>query len=439
MEDIEKQSDDDVKQVENASPPAPDVPPPPVQFTGKDITRVYRKIDLRLLPMLGLMYLLSFIDRGNIGNAKIQGLVEQLDLTGNRYNIALTMFFIPYCVCEPPANILLKKLRPSRWLPGITVLWGIVMTMMGLVKTYAQLVAVRACLGIAEAGLFPGVVYYLTLWYPRHMCAYRIAIFYSAATIAGAFTGLLAYGIAYMSGTGGLQGWSWIFVLEGLATVVVGVVAAVVLPDLPSTAKFLREDQKEYVLWRKKYDNSTVGEDEHFKWAYVAEAFTDWQLYLHIVVYLSIVTPIYGISLFLPSIINGFGYTREVTQLLTVPPYVFATILIIIFAIHSDRLKIRAPFILVGQVVSLIGFAINLGGGSRGVRYFGTFLCCAAYPTFPLIVAWLGNNVSGHYKRGVSMAAQIGIGNFAGAIASNIYRTQDAPRYAVGREQTFSL
>lgn len=114
------------------------------------------------------------------------------------------------------------------------------------------------------------------------------------------------------------------------------------------------------------------------------------------------------------------------------PPYVFATILIIVFAIHSDRLKIRAPFILVGQVVSLIGFAINLGGGSRGVRYFGTFLCCAAYPTFPLIVAWLGNNVSGHYKRGVSMAAQIGIGNFAGAIASNIYRTQDAPRYAVG-------
>lgn len=432
MSDVEKQKADDVEEIESAASLVHDIPPAPGQFSEQEIQRLYRKIDLRLLPILGAMYLLSFMDRGNIGNAKIQGLVEQLDLTGNRYNIALTMFFIPYCICETPANIFLKKLRPSRWLPGITVVWGIVMTMMGLVKNYPQLVAVRACLGIVEAGLFPGVVYYLTLWYPRHMCAYRIAIFYSAVTIAGAFTGLLAYGIAFMSGTAGLLGWSWIFILEGIATVLVGVVAAFVLPDFPSTARFLQEDEKAYVLWRKKYDNSTVGEDEHFKWAYAVEALTDWQLYLHILVFMSIVAPLYGISLFLPSIINGFGYTPEVTQLLTVPPYVFATILIIVFAMQSDRLQIRSPFILAGQLVSLIGFAINLSGGPRGVRYFGTFLCCAGYAAFPVLVAWLGNNVAGHYKRGVSMATHIGIGNFGGAIASNIFRTQDAPRYAVG-------
>jgi len=117
--------------------------PPPLVLTPEQDRALYRKIDMRLMPILSLMYLLSFMDRGNIGNARLQGLETQLDLTGNRYNIALTLFFIPYCLFECPANLVLKKFRPSRWLPGITVLWGIVMTCMGLVKNYPQLVGCR--------------------------------------------------------------------------------------------------------------------------------------------------------------------------------------------------------------------------------------------------------------------------------------------------------
>jgi len=195
------------------------------QFTPEQQKAVWAKIDRRLMPILALLYLFSFLDRGNIGNAKLQGLTTQLDLTGNEYNIALTMYFIPYCLFECPANLVLKKFRPSRWLPGITVTWGIIMTLMGLVKTYPQLVGVRVCLGVAEAGLFPGVVYYLTLWYPRHKLQYRIGLFFGAASVSGAFSGLLAFGISYMSGTRGLLGWSWIFILEGCATVGVGLLA----------------------------------------------------------------------------------------------------------------------------------------------------------------------------------------------------------------------
>ncbi|EJD40514.1 MFS general substrate transporter, partial [Auricularia subglabra TFB-10046 SS5] len=391
----------------------------------------------RLMPILGFMYLMSFMDRGN---AKIQGLVDQLHLTGNRYNIALFT-----------CSLVLKRLRPSRWLPGITMLWGIVMTTMGLVNNYPQLVAVRVCLGVAEAGLFPGVTYYLTLWYPRHMCAYRIGIFFGAATVAGAFSGLLAYGIGFMSGIEGMLGWSWIFILEGSATVVVGFVALFILPDFPSTARFLREDEKAYVLWRKsmiqwlpreltqqrlEYDNSTVGEAERFKLRYLVQAFLDWQacwpcnpsLYLHILVYMSIITPLFGISLFLP-----FGFNPAITQLLTVPPYVFATIVLLLFTHFSDYYKLRAPFILAGQLMCIVGFAINISDAGRGPKYFGTFLCVGgSYAAFPVLVAWLGNNVAGQYKRGISMAAHIGIGNFGGAVASNIFRTQDAPRYVIG-------
>ncbi|KZS88571.1 MFS general substrate transporter [Sistotremastrum niveocremeum HHB9708] len=407
--------------------------PPPPTLTAAEEKALYRKIDLRLMPILSLMYLLSFMDRGNIGNAKIQGLTTQLHLVGNEYNIALTMFFIPYCLFECPANLVLKRFRPSRWLPGIAIVWGTVMTLMGLVKTYPQLVGVRVCLGVAEAGLFPGVVYYLTFWYPRYELQYRIGLFFGAATLAGAFSGLLAFAISFMNGIDGLEGWSWIFIIEGCATVAVGIVAAFILVDFPSTAKFLTPEERAYVIWKKKYDNSSVGEEEHFAWRFVWAAAKDWQVWLHILIYMSVIGPLYGISLFLPSIIDTFGFTTAQTQLLTVPCYLFATIVLLVFSFWSDRIKMRAPFIYAGLLMLLIGFSIQIADVSHGAKYFGTFFCVAgSYAAFPAVVAWLGNNLAGQYKRGVGMAMHIGIGNFAGAIASNIFRTQDAPRYILG-------
>ncbi|KAJ8596851.1 MFS general substrate transporter [Rhizopogon salebrosus TDB-379] len=410
--------------LERAGSDANNVP----QLTAEQEKKLWRKVDLRLMPILSLMYLVAFLDRANIGNAKLDGLITQLNLTGNRYNIALTMFFIPYCVCEPASNLALKAFRPSRWLPGINLLWGIVMTLMSLVKTYPQLVGVRACLGIAEAGLFPGVVYYLTLWYPRYMLQYRVGLFFGAATIAGAFSGLLAFGIGYMGGTAGLEGWSWIFLLEGLATVVVAILAFFVLVDFPDTAKFLTPEERAFLIWRKRYDNSSVGEEEKFAVKYIWAAFADWQVWCHIFIYFSVVTPLYGITLFLP-----FGYSTSISQLLTVPPYATATMILFVFAYYSDKLKMRSPFILAGLVMCLIGFSINISTAPNGVKYFGTFfIVIGSYAAFPGVVSWLGNNLSGQYKRGVGMALHIGIGNFSGAIAANIYRSEDSPRFLLG-------
>ncbi|THH07739.1 hypothetical protein EW145_g3188 [Phellinidium pouzarii] len=231
----------------------------------------------------------------------------------------------------------------------------------------------------------------------------------------------------------GLEAWSWIFILEGIATVVVGCISLFVLVDFPVTASFLTPEERAYVLWKKKYDNSAVGEVEAFAWRYVWAAFTDWQVWLHILTYFSTVVPLYGISLFLPSIISGFGFTTPITQLLTVPPYVFATIMLLVFGHYSDKLKIRSSFVILGLIICLIGFAINISAAPRGVKYFGTFFCVAgSYTSFSGVVSWLGNNLAGQYKRGAGMALHIGIGNFAGAIASNIYRNQDEPRYILG-------
>ncbi|KAK7687705.1 hypothetical protein QCA50_008921 [Cerrena zonata] len=343
------------------------------------------------------------------------------------------MYFIPYCLVECPANLVVKKLRPSRWLPGITVAWGIIMTCMGLVQNYPQLVVLRVLLGIAEAGFFPGVVLCLTMWYPRHMLQFRVGLFWGGATVAGAFSGLLAYGISFISGKRGLLGWSWIFIIEGMATVVVGVLGFFLLVDFPATAKFITPEERTYIIWRKKYDNSTVGEAEHFKARHVWKAISDWQLWVHVLIYMSVIGPLYSISFFLPSIINGFGFSPAISQLLTVPPYVCATIVTVIFAIWSDRVQKRAPFIYASLLMALIGFSINISNAPHGVKYFGTFFCVSgSYAAFPGVISWLGNNVAGQYKRAASIALHIGLGNLAGAIASNTYRSQDAPRYVIG-------
>jgi MFS family permease len=147
-----------------------------------------------------LLYLLSFLDRTNVGNAKVAGMSTDLDLVGLKYNIAAAVFFVPYSLAEVPSNIILKLFRPSRWLPTIMVAWGLVMTLMCLVNTYQGLLIARVFLGLTEAGLFSGVTYYISLWYPRADRATRIAIVFSAATMAGAFGGILAYVIEKMEG-----------------------------------------------------------------------------------------------------------------------------------------------------------------------------------------------------------------------------------------------
>ncbi|KAF8629066.1 hypothetical protein AX15_003563 [Amanita polypyramis BW_CC] len=260
---------------------------------------------------------------------------------------------------------------------------------MGLVKNYPQLVGVRVCLGVAEAGLFPGVAYYLTMWYPRHALQMRIGYFFGAATIAGAFSGLFAYCIGFMSGTRGYLGWSWIFIIEGAATVAVGVLALFVLVDFPATAGFLTLEERAYVVHKMKYDNSSVGEEEHFEWRHFWDALMDWQVWLHILIYMATIAPVYGIAFFLPSIIHSFGYSTPISQLLTVPPYVTATIILCIWAYYSDKLKMRAPFIYMGLICLVIGYAINLSNARNGVKYFGTFwIVTGAYAAFPGIVVW---------------------------------------------------
>ncbi|KAK8059021.1 hypothetical protein PG994_009469 [Apiospora phragmitis] len=394
-------------------------------FAHLDEKKILRKMDMRLIPMLAVLYLLSFLDRGNIGNAKIEGLQDDLKMSGGQYNWCLTVFFFPYAFFEVPSNLLLKKFRPSRWLPMIMVAWGTVMTLMGIVRNYEGLLAARIFLGVAEAGLYPGCAYYLTMWYCRHEIQLRQAMFFSAASIAGAFSGLLAFAISKMDGVGNLEGWRWIFILEGMVTVLVAAGAFFCLYDFPETATFLTEEERAFVVFRLKYGQQkesdkgerhvAVAESEEFHWRYIWDAFKDWQIWLNVIVYWGIVCPLYGISLFLPSIVNNLGYKSSTAQLMTVPIYIVAAVLAVIVAYVSDRIRKRSPFVIFFLLMMVVGFAI--------LRHlFGV----------PGNIAWLSNNLAGSYKRSAGMAIQIGVGNLGGAMASNFYRQKDSPHYALG-------
>ncbi|KAJ0412951.1 major facilitator superfamily domain-containing protein [Aspergillus carlsbadensis] len=402
--------------------------------------RLLRKMDLHIMPMLTVLYLFAFLDRGNIGNAKIEGLVDDLSMTGSEFNICLSAFFFTYAAFELPSNLLLKKLRPSIWLPALMVAWGTVMTLMGIVQGYHGLLVARIFLGIAEAGLYPGVAFYITMWYCRHEALVRQAFFFSAASIAGAFSGLLAFGIAKMDGVGGYEGWRWIFILEGIATVLVAFIAYFLIHDYPETARFLTDQERQWVLHRLRHQyaagQAQFSSNEKFKWKYVKDALMDWQIYIAIMVFYGIVCPLYGISFFLPTIIKDLGYTSSTAQLLTIPIYITAAVLSVVAAAVSDRLGQRSPLLLLHMACVVAGFVVVLsatGRGVPGVVYFGIFLTVVGvYPALPANVTWLSNNLEGSYKRAAGMAIHIGMGNFAGAMASNFYRAQDSPKFILG-------
>lgn len=394
-----------------------------------------RKLDLRLIPWLTFLYLICFLDRTNIGNAKIAGLTTDVPMTTNQYDDTLSVFFVSYAVFEALANFLLKRLRASVFIPTIMIFWGACMLGMGFVNTWAELMVARWFLGVAEAGLFPGINYYLSCWYRRDEFGVRAAIFFSAAALSGSFGGLLAAAIQTLNGKRDTPGWAWIFIIEGACTIIVGLVSYLIVADFPDEATFLSSDDKARVVLRLKRDNQSSAEYEEFKMHYVWEAIKDWKTYAGMLLYMGPLMPLYAFSLFLPSIVENLSFTNPdaviKNQLLSVPPYAVAAVATVAVGFWSDRVKKRGIFIMCIAPVGIVGFIMLLASTRPGVQYAGTFLgALGIYPPISLIIAWVANNTEGVYKRGIVLGMVIGWGNLNGVVSSNVYRWP--PRYIAG-------
>ncbi|KAK3658394.1 hypothetical protein LTR56_001805 [Elasticomyces elasticus] len=411
-----------------------------VELSPEEGRRILRKIDFRLVPVLSLLYLVAFIDRSNIGNAKIAGLSKDLNLTGLQYNTAVTMFFVSYGFFEVPSNIVLKLMKPSRWIAILMFCWGVVMTLMGIVKNRQGLYAARFCLGIAESGFFPAATFLLTLWYRRYEVQKRMAVFYTAASLSGAFSGLLAYGIEHMQGIDGLGGWQWIFILEGLVPVALSLIIWKLLPDSPETASFLTKREKEYIINRLALETGSghgrVTNADKINWKMIVAAFKEPRIWGAWVMFWGNTIGTYGFTATVPTVIEELGYSSANAQLLTIPIYVFAMIMVLIFAFWSEKVQQRSPFIMAGFAIAAVGFIGQLAiphPGLPGLTYGFLFPVAAGlYCPFIQIVCWIGNNLAPSSKRAVGMALLISVGNFGGIAGSNIFLAKQKPRYPAG-------
>ncbi|KAJ4984597.1 high-affinity nicotinic acid transporter [Stagonosporopsis vannaccii] len=393
--------------------------------------KLLRKLDWHIIPFMSLIYLLCFLDRTNIGNARLDHLEQDLKLHGLQYNDCLAVLFPFYIAAEIPSNIMMKLTRPSIWLSFIMFFWSAAMIAQGFVSNYSGLMATRVFLGVFEGGLFPGVNYYISQWYQRHECGFRMALFFSAATLAGAFGGILARGIAEMSGVGGKSAWSWIFILEGLLSILVSMIAYWCIYDYPATATFLSTKERDEVERRLQEDHGHLSND--FDMKYVWQAIGDWKIYIFMFICMAGFCPIYSFALFLPTIIKNMGYSANDAQLMSVPPYVCACFFTIAASWYADRVRKRGVFMLGFQVIAIAGFSMLAATAKPNVQYAGTVLAAIGiYPQIPLGMAWNSANIGGSLKRGTGIAMQVMGGNCGGIIASYVYISRDGPRYIKG-------
>ncbi|OBT52182.1 hypothetical protein VE04_06590 [Pseudogymnoascus sp. 24MN13] len=408
--------------------------------------RILFKLDIRIIPVMALLFLCSFLDRTNVGNAKVYNMEHDINISDHQYDTCLVIYYAFYIASEIPSNLVLKKISPKIWLPVLTAAWGIVAMSLGFVQNYAGLMVARAFLGATEGGLLPGIVLYLSGMYTRGEMALRIGLFYTSASLSGAFGGLLARGLHEIGTRGGLAGWRWIFIVEGLVTIIVAGLAYYILPNSVDDA--LNEEEREFARYRLYNDkpktrlaNGEIStESERFAWSEVRRGLMSPQLWFSATAYLAILAALYSFGLFLPTIIVGLGYTPNEAQLWSVIPYAVAAVITVGIAFLSDHLRLRGPIMLASLPLAIIGYAVIANVDSNRVKYGMTFLMATGlYATVPCILGWISNNSAGHYMRATTTGAQLAIANCGGFIAAFIYPKVQGPEFFIGHTVILGL
>ncbi|KAF2197665.1 MFS general substrate transporter [Delitschia confertaspora ATCC 74209] len=401
-----------------------------------------RKFDVHLIPVVMLLYLLSFLDRVNIGNARLYEMESDLGLHGNQFQIAVSILFVTYILSELPSNLVLKRLRPSRWIAFITTAWGIIATLTGITQNLAGLVVCRLFLGAVEGGLFPGMAIYLTFFYTKRELALRIGYLFVSAALAGACGGLLAFAIGHMQGIAGQNGWRWIMIIEGLPTFLLGIATWWLLPDDPSTAYFLSADERNLAAARLKRQTGYTKSAAEFHWKDVKAGLKDWKVWLFSFAQFGSDTMLYGFSTFLPTIIRGINpsATAALVQVLTIPCYALGAITYLLVARFSDRQQKRGLYSVLFALISIVGYAMLISDSGAGVHYAGCFLVAMGlYIIVGLPLAWLPTNCPRYGKRTTATGLQLTIGNCSGIMASFLYPSTEGPRYVRGHAVTMAM
>ncbi|KAJ5743112.1 hypothetical protein N7533_010214 [Penicillium manginii] len=434
--------------------------PPTLQgLTSEEIASLenalVRKLDIRLMPMLVLIYIMNYLDRywyyfiqmfkhilpnkifrNAIAAAKLSGITEELGLTSVQFQTCVSILFVGYILMQVPSNLFLNKIgKPALYLPTCMIIWGILCGVSGATQGYDGLVACRFILGFVEAAYFPGCMATLSAWYTRKELSLRTAILYCGSLLSGAFSGLIAAGINDgMNGVRGLLAWRWLFIIEqGSITVLIAFAAYFVLPNFPHNSTCITEQQRELAIWRLAKDireDEWDSEEKPTLMGGFKECITDSKTWFLVVLNLGAVSS-GTINSFFPTVVEGLGESRIHTLLLTVPPYILSCIVAMAVSRNADRTGERYFHFTLPLWVSIAGFIISAATTEFGPRYFAMMIMLpGVYTAFIIGISWVANTLPRpSSKRAAALALTNAIANCSSIYSPYLYPDSGAPRF----------
>lgn len=375
---------------------------------------IYRKVTRRLIPLLFLCYIVAFMDRVNIGFAKLE-MLNDLGFSNAVYGLGAGIFFLGYFIFEVPSNLLLHKVFGARkWIARIMISWGIISAAMAMVKSVEAFYILRFLLGVAEAGFFPGVILYFTYWYPADRHGRIMSLFAVSVPIAGVVGGPISGWILHsMNGTAGLQGWQWLFILEGVPSVLIGIVVLMRLDGHIKDAKWLNADERNYLQGRLDTDVATKSGHS------IMDAVRNPYVWMLALVNFSVALGVYGIAFWLPSILhNSAFHDFRVLGVVTMIPWLAAAVAMVWVGRRADRKGERRWAVAGPAIVGAIGLALSVVFATQAyvavlMLTIATAGVVAAFPQVFRVAARLWDDSAA----AVSLALVGSIGNLSGFVA----------------------
>jgi len=379
------------------------------------------------------MNLFGFSQRTAVTTARLKGLEQDLRLTDLQYETVVAILYVSYCPAQIPSNMVLNWVtRPSLYIGTCVVLWGLTSALTGITHNYAGIMACRVFIGLPEAAFYPGAIYLLSRWYTRKELAFRSAILYGGLLISNAFGSLMAAGIlSNMEGVRGIRAWRWLFFIEGAISICVGFLSMWSLPDYPNNTRWLTPAECRLAQARLAEDAGEADQDgaEDSMWSGFKMALFDIKVPIFAVMTCS---QLLGLSFvnFFPTLTATLGFSTTISLLLAAPPWIWATVVCCLNALHADKSGERFFHITAPWWGVMVGYIIGVSTFSIGGRYFAMFLMASGYAGFALTLVWVSNAIPRPpAKRAAAIGIVNGFGNIGNLVGSFVWKAAWGPQY----------
>ncbi|OJI89776.1 hypothetical protein ASPTUDRAFT_79671 [Aspergillus tubingensis CBS 134.48] len=402
---------------------------PEQAWTKEEERQALRKLDWVLIPLLGSLYLCSYMDRGNIGNAYTAGMGKAWGITSSQYSMVVTVYYIAY-ICFHWLILAWKVVPLPLWAACMAFGWGTLDMIQAATTSYAGLLVCRILVGIFEAGFVPAIALYMSFFYHRHEMGLRYGLFMACSPLANALASAIAYGV--VTSHEGIEHWQLLFIIEGIPTLILAVVAYFYLPNGPFESPFLTEQQnliigQRAILGRGRDQEKKV----NFKQAFAA--FKDYKNYFQAGIIFCLNTAFGSLPAYLPTILSHMGYTKTQAEGFSAIPYFASLVCCIGASFLSDHVRQRAIFISFFAALGGAGYIILALVATNAVRFFATFLICAGvFPAVSLTFTWVTDNQGSSSKRGVGLAIFGMIGQCGPLLGARLFPSQDSPMFSKG-------